>query len=72
MLNPKIVKTLTTKLIPNDDNSYGSGSDSSTDSDRIKIRKKDKYITKLELSLARAHQLLDDKYFDLKQIMRAH
>lgn len=72
LLNPKIVKTLTTKLISSEDDSYGSDLDSSAGSETIKNRKKDKYIAKLEQSVARAHQLLDDKYFDHKQIMRAH
>jgi hypothetical protein len=30
------------------------------------------YVEQIEDSLARAHQLLDDKWFDLKQIMRMH
>jgi hypothetical protein len=71
LLNPKIVKTLTTKLIQEDD-SFGSGSESSAEYEKIKNEKKDNYIAKLENSLARAHILLDEKYFDLRQIRRAH
>lgn len=71
MLNPKIVKTLTTKLIQEDD-SFGSDSESSAEYEKIKNKKKDNYITKLEHSLARAHILLDEKYCDLRQIRRAH
>jgi hypothetical protein len=29
-------------------------------------------VEQLEQSLARAHQLLDDKWFDLKQIMKMY
>jgi len=42
-----------------------------TDSEKPPMRPR-LYVEKLEKALARSHQMLDDKWFDLKQLSKMH
>lgn len=66
LLNPNIVQPLKQKQ----DKSFNESSDYENGPQGKRFSRS--YVEQLEEALAKAHQLLDDKWFDLKQIMRMH
>lgn len=65
LLNPQIVQ----KACPNNPK-FNVSSDNEDAAKGKRVTRN--YVEQLEEALARAHQLLDDKWYDLKQIMYMH